>query len=153
MKINISQDFSLTPGSRHYNDGEYSGQDFRENYLIPKFKEAIKSGEKLTIILDGVEGYASAFLDEAFGKLAREFGVEKVKPCLQFISEEDPFLINEIYLYMDNNPTQDEKNSDIIEKITNDFPIYRVGFGFHPTGGFFFRVDLGKRGYRWCKNK
>jgi len=68
--INIFCDFSKHPSGRFYEDGPYSGQKFREEYLIP----ALKEHSKFTIKIDGVRGYGSSFLDEAFGGLVRKHG-------------------------------------------------------------------------------
>lgn len=66
--INIASDFSTTPGGRYYEDGEHTGQEFRERFLIP----AIEEFNSLKIVLDGAEGYPSSFLEEAFGGLMRK---------------------------------------------------------------------------------
>ena len=51
----------------------------------------------LLVDLDGAKyDYPVAFLEEAFGGLAREFGVEPLKIALQVKSELDPDLISEI---------------------------------------------------------
>ena len=100
-RIKISEDFSKIPGARYRKDGEYSGQQFYEDILEPRYKSLNQEkGEKLEIDLDGTEGYATSFLDEAFGGLAREYGKEKVIKSLVFISYEEPYLIDEIKSYM-----------------------------------------------------
>jgi len=66
--INVAEDFSRYPAGRYYDDGPYSGQKFREEYLVP----VITNNEKAIINLDGVRGYGSSFLEEAFGGLVRE---------------------------------------------------------------------------------
>jgi len=93
------KDFSITPGARHILDGDYSGEDFFKRILQPAFL-GLKSGEVLEINLDGTDGYATSFLDEAFGGLARMYGKEKVIPFLNFISVEEPYLKEEILSYM-----------------------------------------------------
>lgn len=93
LKINISRDFSNTPGPRYIRDGEYSGEEFREKILEPKFKEAIEKKEKLLIEFDGGYGYPTSFLEEAFGGLARMYSKEKVNSILCYSSEEEPALI------------------------------------------------------------
>lgn len=65
--ITIASDFSTTPGGRYYTDGDFTGQEFRERYLIPE----LDKNETIRIVLDGAEGYPSSFLEEAFGGLAR----------------------------------------------------------------------------------
>lgn len=82
MRIDIAKDFSDTPGGRTIDEGEYSGELFRRDYLIPKYTEAVNAGEKLEIVFDGAYGYPPSFLDEAFGGLVREL---KKKGCLNNI--------------------------------------------------------------------
>lgn len=62
MKTIKVADFSWTPTGRYVLDGEESGEVFRRTVLVP----AIQQGHHLTINLDGVDGYASSFLEEAF---------------------------------------------------------------------------------------
>jgi hypothetical protein len=50
--------------------------------------------------LDGTAGYATSFLEAAFGGLAREFGKDTVLDCLKFKSDEEPYLIDEIKGYI-----------------------------------------------------
>ena len=38
-----------------------------------------------------------------------------------------------------------------ITKVDNNFNIYRIGIGNHPTGGLFLRIDYGKSGLRVTK--
>ena len=98
--INISKDFSETPGARYIKEGNYSGEEFRNTLLEPKFKEALQNNEKLTINLVGGYGYPTSFLEEAFGGLARIYSPEKVLPVLEFISYDEPSLIKEIEEYI-----------------------------------------------------
>ena len=98
-KIFIAKDFSETPGPRYKKDGEYSGEQFRDDILLPKFKEC-PDGEKIIIDLDGGYGYPSSFLEEAFGGLARIYPPEQVLAKLQFVSTEEPSLIETIIKYI-----------------------------------------------------
>ena len=41
MKIIICKDFTDAPGPRFKHQGQYSGEAFREDILILKFKEAL----------------------------------------------------------------------------------------------------------------
>lgn len=83
-------DFTEYPGPRYSNQGDKSGEDFYFNKLNPAFAEALKSEFPLTIVLDGTAGYASSFLDEAFGNLVYDFTLDKVKNKIKIISEEEP---------------------------------------------------------------
>ena len=98
-KIFIAKDFSETPGPRYKKDGEYSGEQFRDDILLPKFKEC-SDNDKIIIDLDGGYGYPSSFLEEAFGGLARIFPPEQVSAKLVFISTEEPSLIETIQNYI-----------------------------------------------------
>lgn len=62
MKIKISKDYSKTPGGRFKSEGAYSGEDFRESILFPKYNEAKKAGDTLIVDLDGGYGYRKTAL-------------------------------------------------------------------------------------------
>jgi hypothetical protein len=100
IEINIALDFSETPGARYKTDGDFSGQDFFENILEPKFLSIKENGKKIIVNLDNTAGYATSFLDEAFGGLARKYGKGIVLNKIEFISIEEPYLIEEIKSYM-----------------------------------------------------
>jgi len=100
--IKIASVFADTPGARHKTDGPFSGQDFRERILRPRF-DALKPGEKLLIDFDGAFGYPTSFLEEAFGGLARELGnVQDVLTKLEFKSDDEPHLIKEVKGLIEN---------------------------------------------------
>jgi len=96
IKINIAKDFSDAPGGRYIREGAYSGEEFREEVLIPKYKEAKSSGQKLQINLDGCFGYPSSFIDEAFAGLAKYENSHNVLQIIEFISNDQPGLVNDI---------------------------------------------------------
>lgn len=98
--IRISEEYSETLGARYIEEGEFSGEDFRKNFLIPRFKTALGSGEKITIDLDGGYGNPVSFLEEAFGGLAREYGTDKVLEVLQFVSLDEPSQVTDILGYI-----------------------------------------------------
>ena len=100
MRLEIAKDFSKETGIRYRSESDFSGEEFREDLLLPKFNEAVQLEEKLVVVLDGVRGYASSFLEEAFGGLAREVGVESVQDNLEIISEQESYLIEEIMNYI-----------------------------------------------------
>ena len=98
--LKISSDFSETPGARYYSDGHDSGEEFYEKILSHAFKEALDEGVTLTIDLDGTEGYATSFLDEAFVRLTREYGKDNVLKHIKIVSNEEPDWIDEINSYI-----------------------------------------------------
>lgn len=96
IQINIAKDFSRTPGARNYSDGPFSGQEFYEKLLYPRFKDAISQSTKLEIILDGTAGFASSFINESFRLLGKEFGGDLVWSNLIIISNEVPKYIQKV---------------------------------------------------------
>jgi hypothetical protein len=102
MKIKIATDFSRIPGARFPEEGDFSGQEFRQNILLPKLKEAIEKKEKLEIDLDGTAGLGTSFLEESFGGLIRidKMDYNLIINTLSFISNDDPEYIDEINNYL-----------------------------------------------------
>lgn len=96
------KDFSLTPGSRNKDEGTKanSGQEYREDFLEPEFKMAIEGNYKLLVDLDGTVGYGTSWLEEVFGGLARKYGNNRVLNLLEFKSDEEPYLIDDIKDYI-----------------------------------------------------
>ena len=97
-------EFSKVPGSRERDEGRYahSGEEFREDYLVPKYEEAIAKKVKLIIDLDGTIGYGTSWLEEVFGGLVRMYNLEDVKSTIEFISKEEPYLIEDIKHYIED---------------------------------------------------
>ena len=65
--INVARDFSRFPGGRYRTDGPFSGQEFRDDILVP----ALATNEHVAVEIDGVAGLPVSFLEEAFGGLVR----------------------------------------------------------------------------------
>lgn len=105
MRINIAKDFTPNPIGRTPDDGEYSGEAFRENFLVPALNG---SDEIIEICLDDVNTIGSSFLDEAFAGLVRiGFTSNELQSRLQFIHAEQfmKFYVERIWQYI-----QDEAN-------------------------------------------
>ncbi|QQD14268.1 STAS-like domain-containing protein [Sphingobacterium sp. UDSM-2020] len=100
IRISVAKDFSETPGARYKSDGSFSGQEFYEQILNSKFAQALAENEILIIDLDGTEGYATSFLDEAFRRLGEDFGQEIVWKNISIISNDEPDWIDEIRSYI-----------------------------------------------------
>ena len=99
--INIAKDYTRCPGARYESEGDYSGERFREDFLAPMIKEAIKTGVKLEVILDGSAGYSASFIEESFGGLIRtnHYTLQEVKDNILIISYEEPALDGDISDY------------------------------------------------------
>jgi uncharacterized protein DUF4325 len=98
--VNIASEFSVTPGSRKRSEADFSGQQFLEDLLRPRFVAARKNGAILHVNLDGAAGYPTSFLEEAFGGLAREFGSSKVLASLEIVCNDEPYLLDDILRYI-----------------------------------------------------
>ncbi len=107
--FNVAINFSRTPSARTEHEGQHPGEQLRK-LLIPLLKDAIEHSEKLQINLDGTFGYGTSFLEETFGGLIREegFSLEQLKSTLDFVSEEEPDLIDEIWSDI-NDAAKNEK--------------------------------------------
>lgn len=96
--INIAQDFSPEPTSRYRSDWDFSWQEFYEDILQKEF-DLLKKWEKLQINLDWWWWYWTSFLSESFWRLflhSQEKGID-MRKCIDFISNEDPMLIDLIH--------------------------------------------------------
>lgn len=105
-ELNIGQDFNCHPIGRYYTDGTGSGEEFREEFLKKAISEAGEN-ETITIILDdGVEGYGSSFLVEAFAGLVRQgfMDGQTLKARLEFKYSDPDFSFYEdkIKQYIDS---------------------------------------------------
>lgn len=97
-RVSVSEDFSPHPGARYRVNGELSGEEFREEFLEPLIAD--NRIERIEVDLDGVDGYATSFLEEAFGGLVRKYGYDQVAKRIRIISDEDSSLIPLIDEYM-----------------------------------------------------
>jgi hypothetical protein len=100
LSISVARDFTDTPGPRSREEGENSGEQFLDEVLLPRFQEALRSNQKLMIDLDETEGYATSFLEAAFGGLTRKYDSGRVLGTLEFKSDAEPYLIQEILKYI-----------------------------------------------------
>lgn len=94
--ITISEDFSEFPGLRNCSISEKSGEEFYHTILNSAFKEAFENEEKLIVNLDYTDGYASSFLDEAFGNLVYDFTLGIVTNVIEIVSIQEPHWVEMI---------------------------------------------------------
>lgn len=83
-------DYSEYPGPRYNNQGPFSGEKFYVEKLNPVFSGCYKNKSALVVNLDRTAGFASSFLDEAFGQLTYDFGESNVKELLNIESIDEP---------------------------------------------------------------
>lgn len=101
IRVNV-KDFSITPGSRYRDEGQkaHSGQEFREVFLEPIFEDKANNESIIVVNLDGTIGFGTSWLEEVFGGLARKYGKEIILKRVHFISDEEPYLIDDIKEYI-----------------------------------------------------
>lgn len=51
VKLYVAEQFSPYPAGRDDDDGSHNGTKIRKEFLLPKFNEALKKGQKLMSIL------------------------------------------------------------------------------------------------------
>ena len=98
VTINIGKQFSRFPSGRTPDDSAFSGQAFREKFLL----SPLTDGKSIVVELDDAISYGSSFLEEAFGGLIRVCGLAKnvVLNSIKFKSF-DEALIEEIESYIE----------------------------------------------------
>ncbi|MBF0604084.1 MAG: STAS-like domain-containing protein [Nitrospirae bacterium] len=67
-RINVATDFHRGPSGRYVTDGNYSGERFREEFLVP----ALKSPDQVQVDFTDAKTPGSSFLEEAFGGIVRK---------------------------------------------------------------------------------
>jgi hypothetical protein len=97
VTINIANQFSRYPAGRYTVDGPYSGEAFREKFLVPQLRTP---DTRVVIQLDGARGLASSFLEEAFGGLVRAGFPQTLLQDRIVLESKDVSLIKEIEEYI-----------------------------------------------------
>lgn len=88
------KDFTEYPGPRYKHQGNKSGEEYYHEVLKSSFKNAIETDSNLIVDLDGTAGYASSFIDEAFGNLIYDFDFSEIKNRIEIISIREPDWID-----------------------------------------------------------
>ncbi|MEZ8286049.1 DUF4325 domain-containing protein [Vibrio splendidus] len=100
MNLNI-KDFTKFPGARYRSLGPASGEEYRDDILLPAIAE---HNSEIVVNLDGAFGYGSSFLEEIFGGCIRK-GIqpETMRVIIgKIVSNDDPDLILEINEYVED---------------------------------------------------
>ncbi|WP_394524331.1 STAS-like domain-containing protein [Lacrimispora sp. JR3] len=99
--INISEVFSNTPGGRYKDEGDFSGEEFRESILLPEYEKVENTDNKLKINFDNCFGFATSFLEESFGGLVRKYKKKNVLSHIEIISNDDETIPKLIRNYVE----------------------------------------------------
>lgn len=94
--VNIGKDFNRFPSGRYKAQGPASGEQFREEFLVPMLK---REDQLVEVQLDDAIGYGSSFLEEAFGGLVRHHSFGDLENRIVLISD-DLSLVAEIKSYI-----------------------------------------------------
>lgn len=97
VTINIAKDFGRILGGRERDISACSGEEFREEFL----EKYLDQYDKIIIELDGPLGYPVDFLDETFGKMARQLGKKQFREKFIFVSH-TTFVTEKIDYLVDN---------------------------------------------------
>ena len=93
VTFTIAKEFSRFPGGRFRSHGPKSGEEFREDHLLP----LLRGPAYVVIDLSGAAGYGASFMDESFGEAGKIFGVDELRKRLTLLSDDDPLLIDLIW--------------------------------------------------------
>lgn len=104
--IKIAEEFTDCPGGATKSKNlPFSGEEFREELLYPRYIESMNTKEKLLVDLDGGFGYFDSFLKEAFEGLIRNlkrdgYNPRKALKIIKIKSEDQRGLVDKIYGFM-----------------------------------------------------
>jgi len=99
-RIDIYKDFSNTPGGRYKEEGDFSGEYFRDDFLWPQLQSSKRLNEKLIINFDNCFGFATSFLEEAFGGIVRKYKEKNLLDYIEIISQDDETIPDLITKYV-----------------------------------------------------
>lgn len=99
IKYKFAKEYSKYPGGRFKRLGDFSGEDFRDKVL----RDIFDSKEK-TIEIDAtgvVTSFTPSFLDECFGELAKEYGIDEFTRKVKLFSSDNPNLSEKMMYYVE----------------------------------------------------
>lgn len=88
----FAKQFTRSPGGRKRVHGKHSGEEFFETVLVPRHEQ----DERTVLDLSGVRGFATSFLDGAFGEFASTFGIARFHELFEVKVDDDDELIEDI---------------------------------------------------------
>lgn len=94
IEYKFATQYTRYPGGRLRKHGPYSGEAFREDVLWP----LIQKHRRVHLDLTNAFGFGSSFLDESFGEIGKRLGFATCKEKLDFQSDDDPSLVDLIWL-------------------------------------------------------
>ena len=99
MRLNFAKDFTDCPGGRYRIHGDFSGEEFREDFLEPCMNR-----EGVTVVdLNGVLSFPPSFIDESFGVLVQQYGIDAVTNKLKLDLSDNSFALRKILNAMEGH--------------------------------------------------
>jgi hypothetical protein len=97
--IVVAEQFSRSPAGRNLEDGPFSGERFREEFLVPALNQ---NDARFEVDLRGALTLGSSFLDEAFGGLVRvhRFAPRELKRRMDIHADLDMY-VSKVWGYVD----------------------------------------------------
>lgn len=99
-KLIIASEFSPITGGRTPEEGDFSGELFRDEVLAPKYRECLENGECLEIVFDDCYGIGTSFLEEAFGGLVRKYKYMDVLKHIRLVANDDETILVNVPKYI-----------------------------------------------------
>jgi hypothetical protein len=124
-KLNILNEFSEYPKLRYCTLSETSAEKFYHELLNERFGNAVIEKTDLEVNIDYTAGYTSSFLDEAFGNLVFDFGLETVNKHLVIISNDEPYWLDMIKSETFKEWQKRRKENNAPKKTKSHLPWYR----------------------------
>lgn len=88
----FAEEFTDTPGGRDRSEGDDSGEQFFQEVLEPRYR----AGRKTIFDMRDVYGFATGWLDGAFGEFAYRYGAGTFREYFRIKNDEDPTLLVEV---------------------------------------------------------
>jgi len=90
--ISLVNEFSRCPGGRFTDEGDFSGQDFRESILVP----ALSENDCIIVDMNGASLLAPSFLDESLGMLAKRLGPIEFPKRVKYVLTDDKTALRKL---------------------------------------------------------
>lgn len=92
-RLVIASEFSPITGGRTPEEGDFSGELFRDKVLAHKYRESLEKGERLEIVFDNCYGIGTSFLEESFGGLVRKYKYTNILEHIGLIANDDEMIL------------------------------------------------------------
>ena len=110
MFFKVSEQFTKSPGGRLRENGDHSGEELRDDYIIPLLDG--NPDEKLVIDFNGIYGISSSTMDEIFYGLVMKKGKE-INDRIEIVSSNS--IIRDMAISSMNDAIKDDRNKGVIK--------------------------------------